>query len=162
GLKLKELQVPSYVSINDEPTFSCLFDLNGGRLQSVKWYKDEHEFCRYTPANHPTSLTFPLPGIALKRPGCDMHSVWFSDVSWATGGSYKCEVSLEGPTFFTVSSSRNITVLTYPLKDPVITGVQPRYKEGEHVYANCSSLPSYPPPVITWFINDVEVRSPLH
>ncbi len=36
-----------------------------------------------------------------------------------------------------------------------------RYKSGERLTLNCSSIGGYPPPNITWFINGEKVKIPL-
>jgi hypothetical protein len=59
------LKVPPTTDIYDPVTLICEYDLQGGNLYSVKWYKDESEFFRYTPDYHPQCQSFPTPGISL-------------------------------------------------------------------------------------------------
>jgi len=44
-------------------TLHCKFDTGGDSLYSVKWYKDDHEFFRYTPGLSPQTLVFDLDGV---------------------------------------------------------------------------------------------------
>ena len=39
--------MPSHVRAGDDARLSCEFDMEGGTLYSVKWYKDDNEFYRY-------------------------------------------------------------------------------------------------------------------
>ena len=59
------LNVPPTTDIYDSVTLSCEYDLQGGNLYSVKWYKDESEFFRYVPDYQPQCQAFPAPGISL-------------------------------------------------------------------------------------------------
>ncbi|XP_046671215.1 uncharacterized protein LOC124361217 [Homalodisca vitripennis] len=45
SLRLTEVVVPPYVDIHEDITLCCRFDTDGEKLYSVKWYKDELEFC---------------------------------------------------------------------------------------------------------------------
>ena len=41
----------------------CEFDLESDKLLVLKWYKDGHEFFRYTPTAKPPIMTFPFDGV---------------------------------------------------------------------------------------------------
>ena len=62
---MMSLKVPSTTDIYEPVTLSCEYDLQGGNLYSVKWYKDEIEFFRYMPDYKPPSQAFPTPDISL-------------------------------------------------------------------------------------------------
>jgi len=49
GLKLTDLQGPSWPNRGDNAELQCQFDTEAAKLYSVKWYKDEFEFYRYMP-----------------------------------------------------------------------------------------------------------------
>ncbi len=58
------LGVPSHRFLGDSVSLRCLFDLEGERLYSVKWYKDREEFFRFIPADRKKPITvFRLPGV---------------------------------------------------------------------------------------------------
>jgi hypothetical protein len=59
------LTVPPTTDISHPVTLSCEFDLQGGSLYSVKWYKDENEFFRYMPDQDPKGQAFQTPSISL-------------------------------------------------------------------------------------------------
>ena len=44
----------------------CDYKLNGEKLYSVKWYKDNIEFYRYLPRDDPPSLSFSVSGIQVQ------------------------------------------------------------------------------------------------
>ncbi|KAG1650751.1 hypothetical protein GQR58_027777 [Nymphon striatum] len=54
-----------------------------------------------------------------------------------------------------------ITLNTLPKGLPRITGLKKKYKPGEMIKLNCTSKPSYPVPVIKWFINEKPVSISL-
>jgi hypothetical protein len=65
GLRLVSLKVPQTADIFHPVTLSCDYDLEGGSLYSVKWYKDESEFFRYVPDYDPQSQAFHTPAVTL-------------------------------------------------------------------------------------------------
>ncbi len=63
-VRLLRLGVPSHRFLGDSVVLRCVFDLEGERLYSVKWYKDREEFFRYIPADRDNPITvFRLPGV---------------------------------------------------------------------------------------------------
>lgn len=63
GIKLENVVIPQYAIKDETILLGCNFDLESEQLLSLKWYKDGHEFFRYS--MHPGSrmLTFPVDGI---------------------------------------------------------------------------------------------------
>lgn len=57
--------VPADVRHTEDAVLQCLFDLEGDSLYSVKWYKGQHEFYRFTPKEDPSLKVFPLQGIKI-------------------------------------------------------------------------------------------------
>lgn len=57
------LEVPQLVILGEETTLSCIFDLEGDTLYSIKWYRDDLEFFRYVPSDKPPNQFFPLQGL---------------------------------------------------------------------------------------------------
>ncbi|RWS23200.1 uncharacterized protein B4U80_13954 [Leptotrombidium deliense] len=41
---------------------------------------------------------------------------------------------------------------------PQINGISSRYKVGDHLSVNCTAPDWYPPPVLTWIVNDKEAK----
>jgi hypothetical protein len=59
------LRVPPTADIFHPVTLICEYDLQGGSLYSVKWYKDENEFFRHMPDYEPQMQAFHTSGISL-------------------------------------------------------------------------------------------------
>ncbi|XP_054272944.1 uncharacterized protein LOC128993206 [Macrosteles quadrilineatus] len=159
GLQLTELTVPSHANLGQSITLYCWFNLDGARLYSVKWYKDEFEFFRVMPDNKPQMQVFPLAGIILDESRSDMNKVSLSELSFNSSGNYRCEVSTEAPRFESIFKSSNMTVLAYPDRDPVISGTQEHYLPGDYITANCTSGQSNPPAELEWLINGAKADS---
>jgi hypothetical protein len=62
-LTLKNIDVPSHSLVGQDARLTCEFDMEGGTLYSVKWYKDEKEFYRYVPGDRPKLQVFRQDGI---------------------------------------------------------------------------------------------------
>jgi len=60
---MTSLQIPEHVVLNETVHMQCNFNLDKEQLYSVKWYKDGHEFYRYTPRDKPEVLMFPVRGV---------------------------------------------------------------------------------------------------
>ncbi|XP_012144886.1 cell adhesion molecule 2-like isoform X2 [Megachile rotundata] len=147
------LQIPQHVVLNETVLMRCNFNLDKETLYSVKWYKDGHEFYRYVPRDEPTVQTFRVTGVNVNTRDSTESAVVLNNVNLSSSGRYRCEVSAEAPAFQTVSDHADMTVVVLPDEGPRITGGRSRYKEGELVRMNCTSAPSKPAALLTWFIN---------
>ena len=89
--------------------------------------------------------------------------------SLAAEGTFTCEVSVK-PDYSTQSGSTMLRVARRPKtnipivqmldeRSKVIVGRLRKYKEGETLVLNCTSVGGYPPPNITWFVNGEKVRT---
>ncbi|XP_046388026.1 uncharacterized protein LOC124157393 [Ischnura elegans] len=155
GLKLLELRVPEKAELGESATLECKFELGGDEdnLYSVKWYKDDHEFFRYTPDDMPHIQLFPVAGVNLDESESGLSSVTLRDLTFESSGSYRCEVSTEAPDFKTVLKNRFMAVWAPPRADPAVEGLRPSYSVGDLVAGNCTSASSFPPANLTWFLN---------
>ena len=99
-------------------------------------------------------------------------SVLVDRTSLAAEGTFTCEVSVK-PDYSTQSGSGMLRVARRPKTNipivqmldengKVIVGRLRRYKEGETLILNCTSVGGYPQPNITWFINGEKVRMETH
>lgn len=75
ALKLLKLDVPQWADLRNPVTLNCQFDTGGDSLYSVKWYKDEHEFFRYTPGLSPKTLIFDLEGVKVDVSVIDLSNI---------------------------------------------------------------------------------------
>jgi len=164
GLKLTRMTVPSVADFRDDLSLDCRFDMGGEQLYALKWYKDDHEFFRFMPAKKPHVFAFEVLGVSIANDSvnCGMEKcslVLTNLIKGKSGGVYKCEVSTEAPAFRLASERRNVTVAAVPKGDPVISGFEDVYNEGQILDAVCTTHPSDPPQTITWFINNEPVPS---
>lgn len=153
ALRMTTLQIPQHVVFNETIRMQCNFSLDNELLYSVKWYKDGHEFYRYVPKDEPTVQIFPVAGVNVNTHHSTERSVVLNNVDLSSSGRYRCEVSAEAPAFQTVSDHADMTVVVLPNEGPLITGGRSRYQVGDVVRLNCTSAPSKPAALLTWFVN---------
>ncbi|PSN38261.1 hypothetical protein C0J52_17447 [Blattella germanica] len=134
GLKLRFLEVPTTADMFSPVTLRCDYDLEGGNLYSVKWYKDGSEFFRFMPDYTPQSMAVRSSGIFVDLEKSGMNEVTLMDLRFNNSGNYKCEVSTEAPNFETVAESSNMTIMAYPSEDPMIEGVLSTYQADSWVW----------------------------
>lgn len=160
SLKILKFQVPLSVNISQKLVdLHCRFDMEGRNLFAVKWYKDEAEFYRYMPNMDPKKQHFNTTGISLDMALSNNTTVYLNKLQYATSGSYRCEISTDGPDFHSVSRTKNLTVMALPpLGDPRILINKYVIGENENLEANCTTL-SNPPAELTWYINDAKAES---
>ena len=72
-------------------------------------------------------------------------------------GEYKCEVTIETPSFVTLAEKSFVTVMTPPLTPPTMEGVANFYNPGDLVDINCTSFESKPAAKLSWIINGIPV-----
>jgi len=151
---------PEWVHSGDEVELICKYDLGREHIYSVKWYKDNAEIWRYLPSDkYQKTRTFPIADLKIEnttRP----HSLVLKVSGHTASGSYKCEVSVE-KSFYTLSSSKNLTVVVPPLSAPIISGGREYYTEGELIHLTCMSNMSQPAAKLTWTVNDREVQESM-
>lgn len=160
--------MPAITDYRDAATLSCTFDLAGNALNSVKWYKDGHEFYRYAPAMSPTVRQFAVAGVHLATDQlptvCNTHvcSIRLSELRAPhSNGAYRCEISGDAPEFKLAHRTSNLTVAALPRHDPDIGGLAASYSYGSRVVANCTTDRSSPAATIAWFINNVPVSEKI-
>jgi len=161
GLTLKSIDVPSHRVVGDKARLVCKFDMGSDTLYSVKWYKNDLEFYRYVPNDRPKLQVFATRGIHVDRSHSTKQHVLLTNLTLDSGGTYKCEVSAEAPSFRTKSAHQDMVVVVLPTKAE-IKGVQPKYTVGDVVNVTCYSYRSRPAASLTWRVNNAEVNSNYH
>ena len=53
------------IDVRDKAILGCQYELEEDRLYSLKWYKEEDEFFRFTPGSYPNIQTFAVKGVNL-------------------------------------------------------------------------------------------------
>ncbi|KAF2887647.1 hypothetical protein ILUMI_18526 [Ignelater luminosus] len=165
------MSAPVVADTNHNMELNCHFDMESEELYAVKWYKDDQEFFRYMPHQQPHIMNFPVSGVQLALQGTDCGrahcKVQLTKLTrHHSDGAYRCEVSSEAPTFRLAAETHNITVAkvievfsaALPKEKPRIEGLEESYNEGDMVTASCTSSPSDPAAIVTWFINNQQVR----
>ena len=129
-------------------------------MYSIKWFKDDTEVFRYIPTNQPLQYkSFQIPGIVVLEKESKPNNLVLSVTGAKGSGTYKCEVTIETPSFVTLAESTQVTVMTPPLIPPKIEGVADFYTPGDLVDINCTSLESKPAAALEWRINNQKVQN---
>ncbi|XP_076373893.1 uncharacterized protein LOC143258591 isoform X4 [Tachypleus tridentatus] len=109
-LRIVSLDIPKKVKSGKEVKLTCLYDLEGDRLYSIKWYRDDKEFYRFVPKDAPQKQYFPLDGIIVDLSRSDNMTVYIRDVQVSAGGIFECEVSADSPSFRTAALQKVMMV----------------------------------------------------
>jgi len=155
-LKLEAVLVPQYKFRGQNATLLCKYDLDKGEeLFSLKWYKQETEFYRFTPQTQRGRYnnyrnteefwhnqrrgrkgaagdvkTWRLPGIRIDEENSSSNgdSVVLKKVTFKSTGIYRCEVTtkVEGGQWVVKESTQKMVVVELPDSTPVISGSDPR------------------------------------
>ena len=81
-----------------------------------------------------------------------------TNISQATTGRFRCEVSEEGPMFATDTAFGDLVVVVLPRHGPTMEGSQERRLSVEDdLEVTCVSRASLPPANLTWYINNSPV-----
>ncbi|XP_050078123.1 uncharacterized protein LOC126565026 [Anopheles maculipalpis] len=156
GLRNVRVTVPTAVRKGDSAHLFCDYELEDKeRLYSIKWYKGKREFYRYTPQEKPSMKVF--TAVDVERSLSNMSNVVIKALETNVSGKYSCEVSADAPSFHTMIVSGDMEVIEPPPEKPSIMGLQGRYRPGDILRGNCTSINSKPPANLTWTINDVPI-----
>lgn len=156
-LKDVKIHVPSAVIKGHDATLNCTYDLEGDDLYAVKWYKNDREFFRYTPEDEKPIKQFKIKGLEVSETESTANQLVLKNVTNEIAGDFKCEVTADQPSFFTIFKTSQLEVVELPREDPLISGLLNRYRLGEVLRANCSSEMSYPAANLTWYVNGYPV-----
>lgn len=164
SFELTKLIVPSVADVKDTVQLSCQYELGVQKLNSVKWYKDNDEFFRYSPMTYPIFKTFPVEGVYVatdRSTICNNEecTIYLGHLNSKTGGTYSCEVSGDAPAFKLIQERANMTMALLPRYNPFITIKNRNYMLGDWVTVNCTSDVSHPLALLSWFINEDKVAN---
>ena len=65
SLIMRGLTVPNQFILGQSASLSCMYELEGSTLYSVKWYKNGEEFFRYMPSMETKYEVFPVHGVSI-------------------------------------------------------------------------------------------------
>lgn len=154
ALRDVRIKVPVAVRRGETVTLFCWFDTEDDPLYIVKWYKARREFYHFAPSGNPAIKTFPIGSLRVDEDKSNATQVTLDNIDSDSADTYSCEVSADAPSFHTAIVSATMNVVELPEEDPIVIGMQRKYKVGDSVKVTCTSGRSYPPTNLTWFINN--------
>ncbi|XP_063862087.1 uncharacterized protein LOC135101694 [Scylla paramamosain] len=153
ALNITSIQVPPQVKAGDPVKLHCHFDLEGDKLYSVTWWREQEMFYQFTPASTKMKTIYDRYGIHVNEAQSNITTVVLQNVTHATAGEYMCEVVADHPTFEKDSQLRNMEVIDVPDRFPVLQVSRTEYSRGDQLVANCTSPGARPAPQLEWLIN---------
>ncbi|KAL0881798.1 hypothetical protein ABMA27_001579 [Loxostege sticticalis] len=156
-LRVVGVSVPPFKQRGESATLTCDYELEGGKLYSVKWYRDHEEFYRFMPKLRPPQRAHSLDGVTVDLDKSTARRVHLKDLSLKSRGLYRCEVSKEAPSFHSAQAEAFMEVYFFPRESPRINGHERAYAEQEPLDVNCSSAGSFPAPDLQWHIDGQKV-----
>ena len=120
------------------------------------------EIFRFLPSSAQPLSVFPRPGVEILLSQSNSTVLQLTNLSLATTGRYRCEVSTEAPVFRTESKFGDLLVIVLPSAPPVISPENnsslAQLAPGDLVLLSCRSDQSKPAADLAWTINGHEVR----
>ncbi|XP_046805636.1 uncharacterized protein LOC111674830 [Lucilia cuprina] len=150
---------PPAVRQNQSVTLRCHYTIEGAPLYSVKFYRGQLEFFRYTPGEYPNTKVFHFPGIKVDESVSNATQVVIRNVNFGLSGTFSCEVTADAPLFSTATAYAQMQVVEFPDKRPQLFTELTRYEPGDVLRANCSTPPSRPRAELRFTINNIPVSS---
>ncbi|KAL4715513.1 hypothetical protein ACJJTC_009139 [Scirpophaga incertulas] len=146
--------VPDAAERGCKVQLKCRYDLEQEVLYSVKWYRGDREFSRYSPRDVPPLKVFRIPGIEVDKDETDAERLTIVPASPLTAeGTYICEVSADFPSFQTARVHAHMYVVDLPKNGPEMHGLKRRYKPGMKLKVECINRDSMPAANLSFFIN---------
>ncbi|CAD6993748.1 unnamed protein product [Ceratitis capitata] len=133
----------------------CQYALEGAPLYSIKYYRGNYEFYRYTPGEFPNVKHFQYPGIKVDEVISNATQVVIRDVKFSLSGNFSCEVTADAPLFSTATAYAQVQVVEFPEKRPQLFTEHVRYEPGDILRANCSTPPSRPRADLHFTLNNI-------
>ncbi|KAH8313381.1 hypothetical protein KR067_005011 [Drosophila pandora] len=175
---------PPVVRRGQSVALLCDYQLDGAPLYSIKFYRGQFEFYRYTPGEYPHTKVFHHPSIRVdvslllfsgfgeavfcgymtieissQETGSNSTMVLIRNVSFSLSGPFSCEVTADAPLYSTAMAYAQMQVAEFPDKRPQLFTENTRYEPGDVLRANCSISPSRPRAELRFTINNVPVNS---
>ncbi|XP_034250740.1 uncharacterized protein LOC117651094 [Thrips palmi] len=153
--------IPPAVQLGQSVRLACDYDLDGGRLYTIKFYRGRYEFYRYTqtPKGPPSTKVFALPFATVDLSHSNSTQVVLTNVGFPMSGNLTCEVTTENPGMTMAQAGATMTVVALPRSPPRLWTQYERYEIGDTLLANCTAPPSTPPSQLTFQINNRTVPS---
>ncbi|XP_030370653.1 uncharacterized protein LOC115621211 [Scaptodrosophila lebanonensis] len=150
---------PPAVRRGQSVALRCDYQLDGAPLYSIKFYRGQMEFYRYTPGEYPHTKVFQYPGIRVDDSSSNATLVLIRNVGFGLSGNFSCEVTADAPLYSTATAYAQMQVVEFPEKRPQLFTEHTRYEPGDVLRANCSTPPSRPRAELRFTINNVPVTT---
>ncbi|XP_066138486.1 uncharacterized protein [Euwallacea fornicatus] len=158
SLKNVDLDIePKVVEYGKESTLRCSYDLEDQTLYTVKWYRGQYEFYRYTPNESPCTKIFHVEGLNVDESESNEHQVVLRNIGFNLSGNFSCEVTTDAPYFSAIIAIKDMVVVVLPKSPPSLTTDKSFYEDGDMLRANCSSPQSRPAATLTFILNNIVV-----
>ncbi|KAF7268393.1 hypothetical protein GWI33_018478 [Rhynchophorus ferrugineus] len=102
---------PRVVEYGKESTLRCSYNLENAPLYTVKWYRGQHEFYRFTPKELPNTKIFPFDGMHIDESQSNEHQVVLRKIGFNLSGNFSCEVTTDEPSFSAVTVIKDMLVV---------------------------------------------------
>uniref|UniRef100_A0AAR5PRI6 Ig-like domain-containing protein n=1 Tax=Dendroctonus ponderosae TaxID=77166 RepID=A0AAR5PRI6_DENPD len=148
---------PRIVEFGKESKLRCSYDLEHKPLYSVKWYRGQFEFYRFTPKELPNTMVFRIDGLDVDESRSNEHQVVLRNIGFNLSGNFSCEVTTDEPSFAAITVIKDMLVVVLPKSPPSLTTDKSFYEVGDVLRANCSSPQSRPAATHTFILNNIVV-----
>ncbi|EFX67215.1 hypothetical protein DAPPUDRAFT_64077, partial [Daphnia pulex] len=155
---LLQVSIPPLKLTGQTARLACLYDLEGDALYSIKWYKGGREFFRYVQRDQPPMQVFPVEGVTVDKSQSDEFQVTLIQLTVASAGRYKCEVSVDAPSFQTSFSTVEMNIIKNKQKGLTISGAEMPLHDDDEIQINCTSNRSKPAAELHWYVNGFKVN----
>lgn len=160
GLKNVVLDIePRIVEYGKESKLRCSYDLEQEPLYTVKWYRGQFEFYRFTPKENPNTQIFSIEGLDVDKSRSNEHQVVLRNIGFNLSGNFSCEVTTDEPFFASITVIKDMLVVVLPKSPPSLTTDKSFYEVGDVLRANCSSPQSRPAATLTFILNNIVVST---
>lgn len=159
GLKNVNLTiVPSIVNKSGDAVLYCDYELEGAPLYTVKWYRGEKEFYRYTETDVDKIQVFEIDGFRIDKGRSNETQVYLRNISdFKHSGNFTCEVTDDGQPISSVTDVQTMLVVQLPSSPPTISVSHKPLDYDDILRANCSSPPSKPQAILRMTLNNMVI-----
>ncbi|TDG51905.1 hypothetical protein AWZ03_001575 [Drosophila navojoa] len=104
---------PPAVRRGQSVALRCEYQLDGAPLYSIKFYRGQLEFYRFTPGEYPHTKVFQYPGIKVDESSSNATLVLIRNVSFGLSGNFSCEVTADAPLYSTATAYAQMQVVAH-------------------------------------------------
>ncbi|XP_074596359.1 uncharacterized protein LOC141851511 [Brevipalpus obovatus] len=156
--------IPGPIQNGSSVWLECEYHFNFGKLSTVKWYKNNVEFFRFTNDEDidmfPSKRLFHESEISVNLNQSNRTHVRLKNVKISYEGTYGCEVSIDADQskFVSIKAEEDLRVYVPPVSPLRFYGIKRDYQHGDLVDMACVSGASRPPSILHLYINGNRIR----